>query len=414
MYFLEVTSMLQRSLFFTEIQTKELNSTKISDFSRVSSLVSCTHLCGLEESCDLLIYDQTDETCQLHKTTKEHDDGTRKKIYIERKPPYCVAGFYSSTGLAPCTICEAGSYQATPGSKSCTPCEVGSYQASAGSLSCTVCRAGTSTLTRGSTAPTDCNALCVAGSYSSTGMDPCSLCEVGSYQATVGSTSCTACGALTSTLTKGSTAPTDCNVHVDCGEDSVPKKSGVYNIKPEGAAEPFQVYCDQDTDGGRWTHTNNSQGKIDPIYQLIKHLPDEGNLKINAITSQGPYELRIDLADFEGDTRYAHYSTFSVGDVTTDYQLTVRGYSGNAGDCLVRKNGMKFSTYDKDNDLAEKVECAALHHGAWWYRWCQQCNLNGIYKRGIYSSYRDGVTWVPWKGFQYSLKTTSMEIRRAV
>lgn len=52
--------------------------------------------------------------------------------------------------------------------------------------------------------------------------------------------------------------------------------------------------------------------------------------KLHNITSQGQYELRVDLRD-EGKTAYATYDTFSVGDPKTRYKLKVDGYSGTAG-----------------------------------------------------------------------------------
>jgi hypothetical protein len=49
------------------------------------------------------------------------------------------------------------------------------------------------------------------------------------------------------------------------------------------------------------------------------------------ITSQGTYELRVDMEDFENNIRYANFTTFSVGDSSTKYRLTISGYSGDAG-----------------------------------------------------------------------------------
>ena len=56
-----------------------------------------------------------------------------------------------------------------------------------------------------------------------------------------------------------------------------------------------------------------------------------GNEYLNLITKQGLYELRIDLEDFEGEQRFAKYRMFRVAGSELGYQLTVGGYSGNAG-----------------------------------------------------------------------------------
>ena len=54
-----------------------------------------------------------------------------------------------------------------------------------------------------------------------------------------------------------------------------------------------------------------------------------------------------------------------------DYRIWVGGYSGNASDSLSAHNGYKFSTVDRNNDLAPKCcPCAPAYGGGWWfYRW---------------------------------------------
>ena len=51
---------------------------------------------------------------------------------------------------------------------------------------------------------------------------------------------------------------------------------------------------------------------------------------LSKITAQGQYELRVDLRD-HGQSAYAVYDKFSVGDARTRYRLKVEGYSGTAG-----------------------------------------------------------------------------------
>lgn len=57
-----------------------------------------------------------------------------------------------------------------------------------------------------------------------------------------------------------------------------------------------------------------------------------GNEKIHSLTNQEKYELRVDISNFNGNKAFATYSTFSVGDASSNYKLTVFGYSGNAGE----------------------------------------------------------------------------------
>ena len=65
------------------------------------------------------------------------------------------------------------------------------------------------------------------------------------------------------------------------------------------------------------------------------------------------------------------FHVFRVDDESSDYQLWVGGYTGNASDSLSAHNGYKFSTVDRNNDEAPKCcPCAPAYGGGWWfYRW---------------------------------------------
>ena len=52
---------------------------------------------------------------------------------------------------------------------------------------------------------------------------------------------------------------------------------------------------------------------------------------MNKITNQGKYQLRIDLADFDGNSAFAKYDEFSIGDDKSNFQLTANGYYGTSG-----------------------------------------------------------------------------------
>ena len=122
----------------------------------------------------------------------------------------------------------------------------------------------------------------------------------------------------------------------------------------------YKVYCNMETDGGGWTvFQRRIDGSVD-FYRNWKDYEDGfGNLtgefwlgleKMYRLTKYGDKELRIDLGDFEDNYKYAKYSSFSIGDSTTDYTLSVTGYSGDAGDSFTYHNNQKFTTKDRDND----------------------------------------------------------------
>ena len=65
-------------------------------------------------------------------------------------------------------------------------------------------------------------------------------------------------------------------------------------------------------------------------YRLVIYL-FEGNLPLFTITRQGHHELRVDLEDWEGNTRFAKYRIFNIGHPAELYKLTALGYTGDAG-----------------------------------------------------------------------------------
>ena len=112
-----------------------------------------------------------------------------------------------------------------------------------------------------------------------------------------------------------------------------------------------------------------------------------------------------------GESAYAHYSNFTVGDSASGYTVSVSGYDGTAGDCLAQMNGMKFSTFDNDQDRSTE-NCSILFKGGWWYNACHCTNPNGLYHGGSHASYADGVNWAKYKSHHYSLRNIIMKIRQ--
>ena len=99
----------------------------------------------------------------------------------------------------------------------------------------------------------------------------------------------------------------------------------------------------------------------------------------------------------------------TVGGYDTD--LFSLGDSMAGGASLHRSNGMKFSTFDKDQDIAKKLNCASKYYGGFWYGKCHSTNPNGLYLWGKTSHYATGVVWYWFKGHNYSLKYIAFKIR---
>ncbi|XP_032992909.1 tenascin isoform X1 [Lacerta agilis] len=207
--------------------------------------------------------------------------------------------------------------------------------------------------------------------------------------------------------------PRDCSQALLNGETA----SGLYTIYLNGnKSQPAEVFCDMSADGGGWIVFLRRQNGEQEFYQNWRtYEAGFGNPngefwlgldKLHKITSQGQYELRVDLRD-HGETAYALYDKFFVGDARSRYRLRVEGYSGTAGDSMTYHNARFFSTYDKDHDAAI-TNCALSYKGAFWYKNCHRVNLMGRYGDNNHSQ---GVNWFHWKGHEHSIQFAEMKLR---
>ncbi|XP_059221763.1 ficolin-1 [Stomoxys calcitrans] len=123
-------------------------------------------------------------------------------------------------------------------------------------------------------------------------------------------------------------------------------------------------------------------------------------------------ELLIVLTDFDGQTRYARYSTFRIGREDEQYAITELGmYSGDAGDAMVYHRGKKFSTLDRDNNSGNLRNCPHTFMGGWWFHDpCYSGHLHGPYRQKAEAK-TWGLSWGPWRGWDYSVKYAAMMIR---
>ncbi|KAJ3586885.1 hypothetical protein NHX12_013277 [Muraenolepis orangiensis] len=198
--------------------------------------------------------------------------------------------------------------------------------------------------------------------------------------------------------------------------------SGEYRLpKDEFLRTPeLSVFCDMDTDGGGWTLIQRRRVGLTSFDRDWKQYRNGfgtirgdfwlGNEHIFRLTQQ-PSTLRIEIEDWEGQTRFAEYGYFSLHNELNSYKLFLANYSGNAGDSLRYHNNTNFSTKNRDNDKCVD-DCAALRKGGYWYNCCTDSNLNGVfYRRGLHTKSTDGMTWYGWHGPNYSMKRVEMKIR---
>ncbi|XP_044034178.1 microfibril-associated glycoprotein 4-like [Siniperca chuatsi] len=213
--------------------------------------------------------------------------------------------------------------------------------------------------------------------------------------------------------------PVDCS---DIYHHDNSQPSGAYTIYPIGSTSAVQVYCDMDSQQGRWTvFQRRKDGSVNFYRPWDQYKMGFGSAigeywlgleNLFHLTLRKQYELLVDMEDFSGNKVFARYSSFSIDPESYGYRLHVSGFTdGGAGDSLSFHNGQKFSTFDKDQD-SSSGNCARSYLGAFWYNNCHHANPNGVYRWGADATlFAVGVDWYHWKGNDYSLKAISMKIR---
>ncbi|XP_052864089.1 fibrinogen-like protein A, partial [Anopheles cruzii] len=197
-------------------------------------------------------------------------------------------------------------------------------------------------------------------------------------------------------------------------------QSGAYIIQANNESYAFMVYCHRDMEGGgiwlviqhrfdgslnfyrNWTEYRNGFGDIEKEFWI-------GLERLHQLTSGRPHELMVELRDFKGNYKFALYAAFEIGSEAEHYNLkTLGAYNGTAKDSLSSHKNMKFSTYDRDNDVWKEVNCAVRFEGAWWYYNCYRTNLNGPYKNIV-----DGksMNWYDFSNSHEGLSFSRMMIR---
>ena len=111
----------------------------------------------------------------------------------------------------------------------------------------------------------------------------------------------------------------------------------MYSVNPDDD-DPFDVYCDQTTEGGGWTVIQKRfDGSVYFNHYWTEYKRGFGSLngefwlgldKINRLTKEGKNRIRVELTDTEGKTDFAEYGMFAVASERVNYQLSLGSYSG--------------------------------------------------------------------------------------
>ncbi|XP_052244422.1 fibrinogen-like protein 1 isoform X2 [Dreissena polymorpha] len=211
--------------------------------------------------------------------------------------------------------------------------------------------------------------------------------------------------------------------------------SGVYGLQPDPSnhSHRFDAFCDM-RNGGGWTVIQRREDGSEDFYRSWKsYKTGFGSLrhdfwlgldKIHALTEAGNTVMRIELTDWDDETRFSEFSYVRVADENDEYRILAGKYTGNGGDPFHtprfsdRMQSMRFSTYDRDNDLDPAGNCAVTFTSGWWFNSCFLGNLNGVwYGNSSYTSLTsNGIIWDLWTEHArgYSLKKVEIKLRPEV
>ncbi|XP_058120129.1 ficolin-1-like [Anopheles ziemanni] len=190
--------------------------------------------------------------------------------------------------------------------------------------------------------------------------------------------------------------------------------SGQYVIHVGLNLQPLKVLCEQTMFEGGWTVIQQRfDGSVDFYRNWTEYRNGFGTLDgefwlgleyLHQMTRNRPHELMVEMKDFRGNYGYSKYGEFEIGSESEMYVLKKLGkYSGTGGDSMWENEGMMFTTFDRDNDKSNSLNCAEDHHGAWWFWSCTASNLNGKYpdEYGSMSWYNFVGKW-DWRALSYS------------
>ena len=170
------------------------------------------------------------------------------------------------------------------------------------------------------------------------------------------------------------------------------KSSGVYTIVNFCGVKcsNTRVYCDTSSGGGGWTVIQRRQDGSVEFEQRdwVEYEDGFGDLNgefwiglrsMHCLTSQGNWELRIDYQLKNGTKSYLHYNKLAIGSAEDQYPLNISGFDsiGLTDPFGHSRNGLKFSSRDRDNDLWGG-NCA-IGLGAWWHISCSAIQVNAKY-----------------------------------
>ena len=161
------------------------------------------------------------------------------------------------------------------------------------------------------------------------------------------------------------------------------KSDGIYDIYPDNENESIKVFCEMHKGG--WTRIMNRIDNSKTAFNKSWNEYTNGFGEINSnnwlglnyirqLTNQQQMTIRIELSNNIRNLYMIEYDSFFIGPEEQKFQLTIGNkIFGSLVDSFTSHNGMKFSTYDQDNE--NSGSCSIYFNGGWWFKSCYQACL---------------------------------------
>ena len=163
---------------------------------------------------------------------------------------------------------------------------------------------------------------------------------------------------------------------------------------------PMQARCDMDSNDGGWTVLIRRTPDVDKR-ELFNKTWDEyvegfgdltgefwyGLKNMHCLTSREPVEVEVEMRQNGSESIVYSYDNFKIDGPTSSYTLHVSGKTHPHYNNFAKHHGMKFTTFDRDND--RWIRNCASHpdlHSAWWYNACADMVLTAQSNPLLYSS----------------------------
>ncbi|XP_062134155.1 fibrinogen C domain-containing protein 1-A-like [Drosophila sulfurigaster albostrigata] len=167
------------------------------------------------------------------------------------------------------------------------------------------------------------------------------------------------------------------NIPLDCS--SFESNPGIHSINLPGFGF-FNVLCDNWVDGENWLviihRVFNGEESFNRDWATYREgfgsMQSEfflGLEKIHRLTSSRRHELYVHLVAKDGSIYTARYDDFKISDEDSGYILNLGKWNAHDPITLSYHEGMKFTTFDRDNDM-RGFNCASLTKYGWWHKAC--------------------------------------------